>query len=178
MEEKDFVTFEYKTVSVKAEQQPKCADLYEAFGWEIISAAPSMAGNVVLSLKRDRKLKHKQELKKVERQAEEVSRTLERLERSKTAGPSGFAYLFGIVAALVLGGGMCLVMLTENNLPALIGGIVLGIAGIVLCGVNYLIYKKGVERRLKRVLPAVDENEEKLADLLEKGNDLLRADLI
>lgn len=58
------------------------------------------------------------------------------------------------------------------------GGIVLGVVGFVLCGVNYLIYKKLVEKKTKQVLPIIDDNEEKLANLLEKGNDLLNADTI
>ena len=43
---------------------------------------------------------------------------------------------------------------------------------------NYFIYKKIVAKRIKQVLPVIDQTEEKLANILEKGNDLLRADLI
>ena len=73
---------------------------------------------------------------------------------------------------------MCLCMLIENNIPAFVGGIVLGIAGIVLCGINYLIYKQIAEKKTKTLLPIIDDNEEKLANILEKGNDLLKTDLI
>ena len=34
MSEKDFVTYEYKTVSVKAEEKARTVDLYESCGWE------------------------------------------------------------------------------------------------------------------------------------------------
>ncbi len=178
MQEKDFVSYEYKTVNVKAKEQAKASDLYEAFGWEITSMSPTLIDGVTLSLKRDRKLKHKQELTKLERQAENISQTIVGLERSKTAGASVFAYIFGCIAALVFGGGMCLAMLYENSIPAFIGGIVLGIAGIVLCGINYYIYKKLVAKKTKQVLPVIDDNEEKLAGVLEKGNELLRTDFI
>lgn len=73
---------------------------------------------------------------------------------------------------------MCLCMLIENNIPAFVGGIVLGIAGIVLCGINYLVYKKIAGKKTKTLLPIIDDNEEKLANILEKGNDLLKTDLI
>lgn len=178
MQEKDFVSYEYKTVTVKAKDQPKVMDMYEAFGWEITGAAPSVDGRLLLSLKRDRKLKHKQELSKLERQAEDVFETINGLERAKTFSGNIFAYVFGVVAALVLGGGMSLVMCIENSIPALGGGIALGIAGIVLCSINYPIYKKIVVKKMKQVLPVIDDNEEKLANILEKGNDLLCADLI
>lgn len=178
MQEKDFVSYEYRTVSVKAKDQTKAMDLYEAFGWEIAGTSASVAGGVTLSLKRDRKQRHKQELNKLERQAEETLGTIGGLERSKTAGASVFAYLFGIVAALMLGGGMCLTMLVENSLPALVGGILLGVIGIALCGVNYVIYQKLVAKKTKEVLPVIDQTEEKLANILEKGNDLLKTEAL
>ncbi len=178
MQEKDFVSYEYRTKTVKAKDQTKAMDMYEAFGWEITATAHTAIDGVTLSLKRDRKQKHKQELTKLEREAEGVIDTINGLERSKTLGASIFAYVFGIIAALILGGGMCLTMLIENNIPAFAGGIVLGLTGIALCSVNYLIYKKIAAKKTREVLPVIDQTEEKLANILEKGNDLLRADTI
>ncbi len=178
MQEKDFVSYEYRTKTVKSKDQTKAMDMYEAFGWEITSTTPTITDAVTLSLKRDRKQKHKQQLTKLERQAEDVFETINGLHRAKTAGATIFAFIFGCIYALILGGGMCLCMLTENNIPAFVGGIVLGIVGITLCGVNYLIYKKLAEKKTKTLLPIIDDNEEKLANILEKGNDLLKTDLI
>lgn len=80
------------------------------------------------------------------------------MHRAKTADASILAYIFGCIATLILGGGMCLCMLIENNIPAFVGGIVLGIAGVVLCGINYLIYKKIAEKKTKTLLPIIDDN--------------------
>ena len=178
MQEKDFVSYEYRTKTVKAKDQTKAIDMYEAFGWEVTSATPSFADNLTLSLKRDRKQKHKQELTKLERQAEDVFDAINGLHKAKTMGASVFSYIFGIFAALVLGGGMCMVMLIENSIPTMVGGIILGVIGIILCGVNYLIYNKLVANKTKQILPIIDDNEEKLANILEKGNNLLYADII
>ena len=178
MQEKDFVSYEYRTKTVKAKDQTKAIDMYEAFGWEVTSTSPALVDGVTLSLKRDRKQKHKQELTKLERQAEDVFETINGLHRAKTEGASIFAYIFGCIATLILGGGMCLCMLTENNIPAFAVGIILGVAGIALCGINYLIYKKIAAKKTKQILPVIDDNEEKLANILEKGNDLLNTDLI
>ena len=49
---------------------------------------------------------------------------------------------------------MCLVMLIEGSVPALIGGIFLGVAGLALCGVNYLIYKKLAAKRRGSCCPS------------------------
>lgn len=178
MQEKDFVSYEYRTKTVKAKDQTKAMDMYEAFGWEVTSMTPAFTDGVTLSLKRDRKQKHKQELTKLERQAEDVFATINGLHRDKTMGAGIFSYIFGSISTLILGGGMCLCMLIENSMPALVGGIALGIAGITLCSVNYLIYKKIVAKKTKQILPIIDQTEEKLANILEKGNDLLKADLI
>lgn len=179
MQEKNFISYEYSTKTVKAKDQTKAIDMYEAFGWEVTSTAPTLVDGVTLSLKRDRKLKHKQELTRLERQAENVFETINGLHRAKTMGASIFAYVFGSIAALVFGGGMCLTMLMEGSIPAFVGGIALGVAGIaLLCGVNYFIYKKLVDKKTKTLLSVIDENEEKLANILEKGDDILRADLI
>ena len=177
MQEKDFVSYEYRTVSVKAKDQARVMDLYEAFGWEVTGTSPALDG-ITLSLKRDRHIPHKQELVKLERQAEDTFSRIGGLERSKTQGASAFSYIFGCIAALILGGGMSLVMLVEGSIPALVGGIVLGIIGIVLCGVNYPIYKRLAAKKTKALLPVIDETEEKLANILERGSDLLTSERI
>lgn len=178
MQEKDFVSYEYRTVSVKTKDQAKAMDIYEAFGWEATGTSPALGDCVTLSLKRDRHIPHKQELNRLQRQAEDTFAAVSRLERSKTLGASVFSYIFGCIAVLILGGGMSLVMLVEGSIPALVGGIVLGIIGIVLCGVNYPIYKRLASQKTKALLPVIDETEEKLANLLERGNELLSAERI
>lgn len=178
MQEKDFVSYEYKTVTVKAKDQTRAMDMYEAFGWEVTGVNVSAVEGVTLSLKRDRKQRHKTELNKLERQAEETFQEINDLQKSKTMAASIFAYTFGIVSALLFGGGMSLVMLMQNNIPALVGGIVLGVVGIVFCGLNYIFYKKIAAKKISQVLPVIDQTEEKLAGILERGNDLLKAETI
>lgn len=55
-----------------------------------------------------------------------------------------FVYSFGIVAALILGVGMCLSMgvIGGGSNTMFVPGIILGILGIVGMAVNYPIYKK------------------------------------
>lgn len=178
MENKDFVTYEYMSKMVKMNEQAKICDMYEAFGWEISSVRTNGIDSVMVSFKRDRKIPHKTELVKIERQAEETYATLKGLEASKTKGASVFGYIFGTISALVFGGGMSLCLTKTSDTPSLVGGIVLGVVGLAMCGLNYLAYKKIAEKKTKQALPAIDETEEKLANLLEKGNELLSADLI
>lgn len=65
-----------------------------------------------------------------------------------------FAYLFGSVAALVMGSGMSLVMTDIGTVlgvaDALVLGLVIGVAGMLMAIVNYPIYKGILTSRRKQ----------------------------
>ena len=68
---------------------------------------------------------------------------LRKLDRKAKLPATIFAYTFGVISALVLGVGMCFALeVLASGLVAMIVGSVIGIVGIVGCGVNYPIYKK------------------------------------
>ncbi|MDE6371993.1 MAG: dihydropteridine reductase [Clostridia bacterium] len=72
-----------------------------------------------------------------------------------------FAYIFGVVGALVLGTGMCLAMKVLGDLMAL--GIVVGVVGIVMVSVNYLIYKQILKKRKSKYCRKILELSEEIA---------------
>jgi len=60
-----------------------------------------------------------------------------------------FAYIFGVIGALVLGIGMCLAMpeVIDGFMPL---GIAIGVVGIVMVSINYFIYNAILKsRRIK-----------------------------
>ncbi|MGN0316541.1 MAG: dihydropteridine reductase [Lachnospira sp.] len=59
-----------------------------------------------------------------------------------------FTYTFGIAASLIMGIGMCLSMkvIGPGTTGYIITGIIFGIIGLVLIGINYPIYKKMREK--------------------------------
>lgn len=68
---------------------------------------------------------------------------LKKLDSKAKLPATIFTYTFGIVSALILGVGMCLAMeVIASGVGALVAGIVVGIVGIVGCGINYPIYNK------------------------------------
>ena len=71
---------------------------------------------------------------------------LKELDRSVKRPANIFAYIFGSVGALILGGGMCLAMpeVIEGYMPL---GIVIGVIGMAMVGFNYFIYKKLLQSR-------------------------------
>ena len=69
---------------------------------------------------------------------------LKKLDRKAKLPAAIFAYSFGSFATLILGVGMCFSMEAFGDLGTLwkVLGIIIGLVGIALMGLNYLIYKK------------------------------------
>ncbi len=67
---------------------------------------------------------------------------LKKLDAKAKLPANIFAYTFGIVSSLIAGTGMSLAMrvIGSENIHFILG-IVLGVLGFTLCGINYPIYK-------------------------------------
>ncbi len=65
-----------------------------------------------------------------------------------------FAYVFGSIAAIIMGSGMSLVMTdigeTIGMADAMIPGVVIGIIGMFMAIINYPVYKKFLASRRKK----------------------------
>ena len=72
---------------------------------------------------------------------------LKKLDAKAKLPATIFTYTCGIVSALVFGTGMCLAMqVIGKGIIGMIIGIIVGIIGLIGCGVNYPIYKKMLEK--------------------------------
>ena len=76
---------------------------------------------------------------------------LRKLDRKAKMPATVFTYTFGIISSLVLGTGMCFAMqVLGSGIISMVIGILVGVIGIVGCGVNYPIYKKMLENGKKK----------------------------
>jgi len=66
---------------------------------------------------------------------------LKSLDKEARRGATVFAYVFGTIGALVLGFGMCVAMKVILE-DLMLAGIIIGLIGIAMVGVNYSIYQK------------------------------------
>lgn len=96
---------------------------------------------------------------------------LKELDKKVKRFPKVFSCLFGVIAALVLGVGMCLAMnvigtsyMSPTVLTAV--GVVIGCVGILLCIVNYFIYHAILKSRKKKYG----------SQIISLGNELLNQD--
>ena len=76
---------------------------------------------------------------------------LKKLDNKAKLPATIFTYSCGIVSALVFGTGMCLAMqVIGSGIGGMILGFVVGIIGLIGCGINYPIYKKMLEKGKKK----------------------------
>ena len=76
---------------------------------------------------------------------------LRKLDRRAKLPATVFTYTWGIISALIFGTGMCLAMqVIGSAITHMILGIVIGIIGMIGCGVNYPIYTRLLERGKKK----------------------------
>lgn len=86
--------------------------------------------------------------------------TLCELDKKVKMPANIFAYVFGVIGALVLGTGMCFAMKVIGNIMAV--GIIIGILGIAMVSVNYPIYKMILKSRKAKYSKEILELSEKI----------------
>ena len=69
---------------------------------------------------------------------------LKKLDNRAKLPATIFTYSCGIISALIFGTGMCMSMKEISG--GMIMGIIIGIIGLIGCGINYPIYKKMLEK--------------------------------
>ena len=78
-------------------------------------------------------------------------KALRKLDRKAKLPATIFTYTWGIISALVFGTGMCLGMqVIGSGIAGMVIGIIVGIIGMIGCGVNYPIYNKMFENGKKK----------------------------
>ncbi len=77
---------------------------------------------------------------------------LKKLDKRAKLPACIFSYIFGVIAALISGIGMCLSMtvIGAGTPPMITLGIVIGVIGFVAMGINYPLYKKILEKGKKK----------------------------
>ena len=90
---------------------------------------------------------------------------LRKLDRKAKMPATVFTYTLGIISSLVLGTGMCFAMqILGSGIIGMVVGILIGVIGIIGCGVNYPIYKKMLENGKKKYAYEIVELAREISD--------------
>ena len=164
------VTYDYKTVKVRRSVETLVCDTYESLGWKLTNTS-SVEGSlfyVNLSFKRDRKIDNKIELLKLQEKADSIIANIDNLQNKKKSAGLECSLTTGIAGLLVFGGGMSMTMLL-SGIGYMVGGIALGVAGAVICGLAYPLFKKVNKKKNTKIQPILESEFDKLADICEQS---------
>ncbi len=162
--------YEYKSITVDRDIESMYVDSYQNFGWMLESIFKPQAGfnTIAMKFKRDRKVRNKAELTRLQRQFEACASEITRMEKSKashgmmlalTVGLIGTAFLAGAIFAY-LGGliGLCIVL----ALPGFIGWIL-----------PHFLYNSTYSKQAAKVDPLIEIKQDEIYEVCERANALL-----
>jgi hypothetical protein len=160
---KNFVGYEYKEVPASRNLEGVYADGYPNFGWQLDGG-----GYGRLKFKRDRKIRNKAELSRLQREFEAKVGEIENLERSKTSGAQIIALTVGLIGTALVAGAT-FAFIYGNMIPLMI---VLALPGFVLWGVSYLLYNKVKAKKSYVAEPLIDRKYDEIYEMCAKAHTL------
>jgi len=174
-----FMGYEYKEVITNTEKISFLMDAYENFGWEVDENVNhnlsenrlNSYANVVLRLKRNRKIINKTELTRLQRNFESCMREIDYLEKSKTSKATMYALMVGIIGTAFMVGSVFAVTAAP---PMIVLCIILAIPAFGGWISPYFIYNSVVRKKTEKVTPFIEEKKDEVYELCEKGNKLLQ----
>lgn len=174
METQKATSYDYKTVRVKRETETMLCDAYATLGWEVVNTtmADGSLSSVNVSFKRDRKTENKAELLRLQSKIDSVIASIEKLQASKKRAGVPEAVTLGTVGALMLGGGMSMVMAFGGGTALIAGGIALGVVGIAVGLSGWLVHSKVHSKKLSKIEPMLESEYNKLSDLCDEAGKL------
>lgn len=163
------VTYDYKTIKARRDMENAVCDSYHALGWELTSSsvAEGAPTYVNLAFRRNRKIEGKPQLLKIQDRIDNALSNIELLKKSQKSAGWAQGITTGIIGTLMLGGGMSLIM-TIGGTGAIIGGVLLGIAGIGVVILSHFLRKHINRKTALKLSPIIDVEYDKLAEACEQ----------
>lgn len=168
-----FVGYEYCDMTVKRSMASLCADGYENFGWELEGTdetAENLAAldKVILKFKRDRKLRNKAELTRLQRNFDACVNEIQTLEAQKYIKASAVAFVIGIIGTACMAGSV-FCFTAGNAIP----GIILAIPALGGFVLPYFLYRSIVQKKTAQITPLIEQKYDEIYTVCEKANALL-----
>ena len=166
----NFIGYEYKELFVDRDKEGVYADGYPNFGWTLERSTASILGisTINLRFKRNRKIRNKAELTRLQRQFESNVSEIEKLEQSKTTTASIAAYTIGLIGTAFMAGSVFAIL--ANMIPLCILLAVPAFAGWAL---GYFSFIKIRNKRITTVAPLIEQRYDAIYEVCEKAHGLL-----
>ena len=169
---KDYIGYDYLTVTSDSEKASMHLDAYKSLGWMPDESMPvkQFANTVTMKLKRDRKILNKTELIRLQQHFEFCLDEIESLENSKTRTATIYSITIGIIGTAFMAGS---VFAVTNEPPLILLCILLGIPGIVGWVFPYHLFKFFIKKRSGEVSPLIEQKYEEIYEICEKSSALI-----
>lgn len=165
-----FVGYEYKSITVDCDMESMYADGYQNFGWVLESTSKPQAGvnTLAMKFKRDRKIRNKAELTRLQRQFDACASEITRMEKSKTSQAMMVALIIGLIGTAFLAGATF----------AYLGGlivlcIILALPGFIGWILPYFLYHSTYSKQAVKVDPLIEKKQDEIYEVCERANALL-----
>ena len=165
-----FIGYEYREITINRDLESMYADGYQNFGWALDTTSKPRVGinNITMKFKRDRKIRNKAELTRLQRQFDSYASEITSMEKSKATSASIIAYTIGLVGTAFMAG----------STFAVLGGfialcIVLAIPGFLGWILPYFVYNFTFAKRAVKVTPLIEAKYEEIYEICERANSLL-----
>jgi len=169
---KDYIGYDYKTVTTDSAYASLYLDCYESLGWmpDDSMSAEQFGDTAVLKLKRDRKILNKVELTRLQNHFESCADEIRKLERSKTET--------GLIASLAVGllGTACMagsVFAVTHEPPIIILCVLLGVPGFAGWISAYFCGKAVTKKKTVKMNRLIEQKYNEIHEICEKGSRLL-----
>ena len=165
-----FIGYEYRDVTVSREMEPLYADGYRNFGWKLNDTSTPFvsSGYVTMKFKRDRKIRNKAELTRLQRQFDACVNEINSMERSKETSAFITAMTVGLIGTGFIAGA------TFAYLDSLIAlCIILAMPGFVGWILPYFLFNSTKAKRAAKITPLIEGKYDEIYEICERANSLL-----
>lgn len=170
MSENNFIGYEYQTVSSPQSLESVYTDGYQNFGWEMEGSSAPTGRTTSMKFKRDRKIRNKAELTRLQRQFDACVDEIKSMEQSKNVKASIVAYVFGLIGCAFMAGSIFAITAAPPNT---ILCIILGVPGLIGWIIPYFCYVSIREKKAEAINPLIDKKYDEIYEVCEKANSLL-----
>lgn len=163
------VGYEYKNITVARNMESSYTDGYANFGWNLDNRETAIGGGSIdLKFKRDRKIRNKAELSRLQREFDNHIHEIERLESSKTSSAQIASFSVGFIGTALMAGATFAYL--GGFLPFML---LLAIPGFIGWILPYFVYNAVRQKRTEKVTAVLEKQYDATYEICEKANGLL-----
>lgn len=182
---KDYIAYDYLKLEVLPDLEQLYVDCYQSFGWELTNVSESsidqdyyINGNfaienplVTLKFKRNRKIKNKIELLKLQKSMEEAFKKIDKLNNEPDLISTMYSISIGVVGMLFI---VFSILSFIASTPFYILGVLNGIVGIIGFLMAFLIFNKKRTQLKEKNEILIEEQYNIIYEYCEKANNLIQ----